>query len=199
MAVVLGLDVAVTRGCDVVLLGEALVARPIGRVRSGAEFRALLDDIEPSAVAIDSPPRWASPCGPRACETALTGRGINLFTTPDEANGSASTFYAWMEVGFEMFAAADAYSPLETFPHAVAVAIHGHLPRETKPVTRRAALRSVGINVSALRNIDQVDAALCAYTAWAWTRGETVSVGDPAEGQITLPGTTLLDRYRKPD
>lgn len=196
MAVVVGLDVAVARGSDVVAIDDDLVARPIGRVHTGDEFRALLDDMGPRAVAIDSPPRWATPGRPRACERELTRRGISLFTTPDAAKGTASAFYAWMEVGFQMFTAADAYSPLETFPHAIAVAIHGHLPRETKRASRLAALRSVGVEVAALRNIDQIDATLCAYTAWCWTRGQSVSVGDPEEGQITLPVTVLRDRYR---
>lgn len=198
MTEVLGLDVAMKRGCDAVLLGASLVARPIARVSSGAEFRAILNEVAPIAVAIDSPPCWAPPGKARDCEKELTRRGINLFTTPDEARGLASAFYAWMQVGFEMFAAADGYAPLETFPHAIAVSIHGHLPLETKRVTRLAALRAVGVDTSELKNLDQIDGALCAYTAWAYTQGDTVSVGDPAEGQITLPGPTLLDRYRKP-
>ena len=50
-----------------------------------------------------------------------------------------------------------------------------------------------------LRNIDQVDAALCAYTAQTWLRGGAVSVGDMEDGQITLPVTALLDHYLKAD
>lgn len=196
MSVVLGLDVAVKRGCDAVLLGPSQVARPVGRVHSGPEFRALLDDLSPAAVAIDSPPCWAAN-GRRDCERELTRRAVNLFTTPDEATGTANPFYAWMQVGFDMFEAAQGYPTLETFPHAIAVAIHGRKPPGTKRATRLAALQAAGIDTGELRNIDQIDAALCAYTAWNWIHGNAISVGDDEEGQITLPVTTLLDRYAR--
>jgi predicted nuclease with RNAse H fold len=125
----------------------------------------------------------------------LTKRGINLFSTPTQERGAGHKFYSWMEVGFDMFEAAKSYKPLETFPHAVAVAINGCLPKEGKRSSRVAALHTVGVDTRELRTIDQIDAALCAYTAWQWLEGDVVSVGDPAEGQITLPGSALLDRY----
>jgi predicted RNase H-like nuclease len=96
-----------------------------------------------------------------------------------------------------MFDAAKRYHPPETFPHAIAVAINGRLPTASKRVSRLAALQAVGVETSGLRTIDQIDAALCAYTAWSWLKGESISVGDETEGQITLPGTSLLDRYAK--
>ena len=196
MTLALGLDVAVKRGCDAVLLGDSQVARPIGRVHSGIEFRALLDDVAPTAVAIDAPPRWAVDT-PRLCERELTKRGIMLFTTPTEERGAGHKFYAWMLTGFEMFDAANGHRTLETFPHAVAVAIHGRLPQESKRLSRLAALAAVGVDSSPLRTIDQIDAALCAYTAWCWAKGDAISVGDEFEGRITLPGVALLDRYAR--
>src|SRR5262249_31978033 len=135
----------------------------------------------------------------RLCEAELTKRRISLFTTPDEDTGSTNAFYGWMKVGFAMFEAARGIPALETFPYAVAVAIHGHCPRGTKNQTRRAALRDVGIDPRELRTIDQVDAALCAYTAWMWLRGQSVSVGNEEQGQITVPVTQLLDHYLKAD
>jgi predicted nuclease with RNAse H fold len=196
VSVVVGLDVAVTKGCDAVILGESQTARPIGRVHTGAEFRALLDDVSPTAVAIDAPPRWASD-GPRACERELTKRSISLFITPTESRGVGHRFYAWMETGFEMFEAAQGYETLETFPHAVAVAIHGRLPQDGKRASRLAALNAAGVETGQLRTVDQIDAALCAYTAWRWVQGQAISVGDDREGRITLPVTTLLDRYER--
>ena len=196
MSLALGLDIGVTKGCDAVVLGASKVARPVGRVRSGAEFRALLDDLSPEAVAIDAPPRWATD-GRRTCEGELTRRAINLFTTPDEATGTTNPFYAWMQVGFEMFEVATEYRPLETFPHAVAVAINGCLPKEGKRSSRVAALHTVGVDTRELRTIDHVDAALCAYTAWCSIRGDVISIGDVAEGQITLPVAVLPDRYTR--
>jgi predicted nuclease with RNAse H fold len=196
VSLAIGLDVAARRGCDAVALDDDLVARPVGRVHTGTEFRGLLDDLSPAAVAIDAPPRWAAD-SQRACERELTRRSISLFTTPTAARGQGNTFYAWMLTGFEMFDAADGYEVLETFPHAVAVAIHGRLPRERKRVARLAALFAVGVDTSRLKTIDQIDAALCAYTAWCWSNGDAINLGDEREGQITLPGRTLLDRYTR--
>jgi predicted nuclease with RNAse H fold len=194
--IVLGVDIGVKKGCDAVLLGASQVARPVGRVRTGDEFRALLDDLSPEAVAIDAPPRWATD-GRRKCEQELTRRAINLFTTPDELAGTTNSFYEWMQVGFEMFEVAKEYGPLETFPHAIAVTINGCLPKDGKRASRVAALHAVGVDTRELRTIDQVDAALCAYTAWCWRKGDAISVGDDADGQITLPVAALLDRYAR--
>jgi predicted nuclease with RNAse H fold len=96
-----------------------------------------------------------------------------------------------------MFEVAKEYEPLETFPHAIAVAINGCLPKNGKRASRVAALHAVGVDTRELRTIDQVDAALCAYTAWCWTKGDAISVGDDVEGQITLPVAALLDRYAR--
>jgi predicted nuclease with RNAse H fold len=189
----IGVDVAARRGCDVVGLGPTDVARPLGRVRTGAELRALLTDLEPAVVAIDSPPAWAA-TGRRSCERALSARGISVFTTPDEATGTAKAFYAWMETGFAMFEAACAHPTLETFPHAVAVALRGRAPERgllkrpaEKRQWRRAALEESGIDTSHLRSIDEIDAALCAVTGRWYLAGRTEALGDPADGVLTVP------------
>jgi predicted nuclease with RNAse H fold len=195
VSLVVGLDVAEERGCDAVVLGASMLARPVGKVRNRAEFEDLLRELDPAAVAIDSPPCWAAPGTRRECERELTSRSLSLFTTPDEEQGVTSSFYSWMQVGFEMFEAARGYPTLETFPHAVAVVIAGRRSAGTKRQTRLAALATAGVVTRELRTIDQIDAALCAYTAWCWTKGDVVSLGNATEGQITLPGSALLDRY----
>src|SRR5262245_1981709 len=197
VSVVVGLDVADGRGCDAVLLGGSMVARPLGKVMSGGEFEQLLTEVDPVAVAIDSPPRWTAPGRRRECESELTKRSISLFSTPDEERGTANSFYAWMRVGFEMFWAARRYPTLETFPYAAAVVIDGHRRAGTKRQVRLRALASVGVVTRELRTIDQIDAALCAYTAWEWKFGTHVNVGNEGEGQITLPAAALLDSYAR--
>jgi len=189
----IGVDVAARRGCDVVALGPTDVARPLGRVHTGDELRALLTDLEPAVVAIDSPPAWAT-AGRRSCERALSARGISVFTTPDEATGTAKAFYAWMETGFAMFEAACAHPTLETFPHAVAVALRGRAPERgllkrpaEKRQWRRAALEESGIDTSHLRSIDEIDAALCAVTGRWYLAGRTEALGDPDDGVLTVP------------
>lgn len=191
--IALGIDVAARRGCDVVALEPSLVAQPVGRVHTGEDLRGLIHDLQPAVVAIDAPPEWARN-GRRECERALAQRGISVFTTPDAERGAASEFYAWMRTGFAMFAAADPLPTLETFPHAVAIALRGHAPEQgllrrpaLKRQWRREALEAAGVDTSALRSIDEIDATLCAITGLRFLEGRTESLGDPAEGVLTVP------------
>jgi predicted nuclease with RNAse H fold len=200
-----GVDVAARRGCDVVALDDTLVARPVGRVHTADELRALLAPLTPGVVAIDAPTAWATTGRARACERALAARQVSVFTTPDAARGAASTFYDWMRTGFTMFAGADAYPTLETFPHAVAVALHGAFPARgllRRPAEKRAwriaALEAGRVDPTALRTIDEVDAALCALTGLRWLAGVAVTLGDPDEGVITLPGPLPPEPVRRP-
>lgn len=188
-----GVDVAARRGCDVVALADDLVAQPLGRVHSAAELHALVREVGAGAVAIDAPSGWAV-AGRRRCEAELASRGIHVFTTPDAATGTANPFYDWMRTGFAMFAGAAPLEPIETFPHAVAVALRGALPargllrrRADKRIWRGHALVRAGVDPSRLRGLDQVDAALCALVAYRSRTGAVLALGDPAEGTITVP------------
>jgi predicted nuclease with RNAse H fold len=189
----IGVDVAARRGCDVVALGPAGIAEPLGRVHTGAELAARLTEVSPAVVAIDAPSRWAT-AGRRACERALSARGLSVFTTPDAARGSTNSFYAWMRTGFAMFEGAAGYPTLETYPHAVAVALRGEVPGRAlaarpaeKREWRRSALEVAGVDTSHLRTIDEVDAALCAVTGRWFLGGRTEALGDPADGVLTVP------------
>lgn len=189
----IGIDVAARRGCDVVALGPAAVARPLGRVGSGSELRALLTDLAPAVVAIDAPPGWAVD-GRRSCEQALSARGISVFTTPNAEKGETNPFYAWMQTGFAMFDAARGIPTLETFPHAVAIALRGRAPERgllkhptEKRAWRRAALAEAGVDTAHLRSIDEIDAALCAVTGRWHLAGRTEALGDPTDGVLTVP------------
>jgi predicted nuclease with RNAse H fold len=192
--VAVGIDVAAARGCDVVALSPRRVAVPVGRVGTADGLRTLLADVRPDIVAIDAPLTWARPGCRRSGERALAARGISLFATPDAARGEANPFYAWMRTGFEMFAGAAPYPTLETFPHATAVAILGcHPPRGLlrRPAEKREwrlrALDALHVDTQALRTQDHVDAALCAVTGLCHLTGDTVSLGDPTDGVITIP------------
>jgi predicted nuclease with RNAse H fold len=194
MRVAIGVDVAARRGCDVVVLGDDLVARPVGRVHTIGDLRALLATIRPAVVAIDAPPCWGRPGAARACERALTARGISIFRTPDAARGEANRFYDWMRTGFAMFAGAAPYPALETFPHATAVAVMGTRPERgllrdpaAKRAWRRRALETAMVDHSELRTIDEIDAALCALTGRAYLVGTAVELGDREEGVIVVP------------
>lgn len=76
----------------------------------------------------------------------------------------------------------------ETFPHAIMCSLNG-IPVKAgrKATTRRAALKSRGYDVSELKNIDFVDAALCAITAENFRKGHYKSYGKAEDGIIVVP------------
>jgi predicted nuclease with RNAse H fold len=77
---------------------------------------------------------------------------------------------------------------IETFPHAVVCALAGRVvPARPKATTRRRMLREQGYDDQPLKNIDFVDAALCAHTAQQFLLGRTCWFGDNAEGFIVVP------------
>jgi hypothetical protein len=61
--------------------------------------------VRPDVVAIDSPPGWASAGKSRPLERELARLGISMYATPEDLGDHS--FYQWMRVGFEVFAAAD--------------------------------------------------------------------------------------------
>ena len=77
---------------------------------------------------------------------------------------------------------------IETFPHAIACALAGkYLPAKDKAKTRRALLETLPVDTRELRSIDQIDAALCAWTAHLFAQGGAECLGDTATGFIVTP------------
>jgi hypothetical protein len=108
--VVVGVDVSVRRGLDVVVLDD--MAR-IAEARSHLgpdELGKLLERWRPAAVAIDSPPGPGRDPGAtsRACERQMRELGVNIFLTPSDPEKFAGSFYDWIRVGTQAFAAAAA-------------------------------------------------------------------------------------------
>lgn len=68
--------------------------------------------------------------------------------------------------------------------------------RVTEEITRHH-LRASQINLDNLHSHDELDALASAFTAWAVDHApqSVVTVGDPTEGQIMLPVSTLADSY----
>jgi predicted nuclease with RNAse H fold len=196
----LGVDVSYSRGLDVVVLDEAgeLVVEP--RNTSPAGLRALLEEVGPDIVAIDSPPEWAREGRSRPIERQLQALGIHIYACPTDPGDHP--FYRWMRVGFEAFrAVADAgYSlyrggplaarqAIEVFPHATAVVLRGSLPASGvgKLEWRGRVLREAGIHTGSLRTVDQVDAALAALTGLRCLEGGFCTVGEDHEAVLVLP------------
>ena len=215
--VVVGVDVSVRRGLDVVVLDD--MAR-IAEARSHVgldELGELLERWRPAAVAIDSPPGPGRDPGAtsRACERQIRELGVNIFLTPSDPERFAGSFYDWIRVGTQAFATAAAVGypqqddasvvrgrVLEVFPHASDVFLRGVLPPSkttrriaSKRAWRLATLQSAGVQTGGLcvnrvgqPTVDSIDAALAAVTARRAIDGAFSVLGNASEW-IVVPGT----------
>lgn len=156
-------------------------------------------------VAVDAPCHWSSYGSSRLAERQLGERGIHCFFSPTRRAALSHSFYEWMLNGERLFNSLESHGyPLfegerfegpmciETFPHAVVWAMAKRLvPSKHKAASRREALTSGGYDISALSNIDYVDAALCAVTANAFCKSQYTRFGDRQEGFIITPNVLL--------
>jgi predicted nuclease with RNAse H fold len=225
---VVGVDVSVRRGLDVVLLDHSRCILDARSALDPAAFKALLAKWRPTAVAIDSPPGCGRQAGAssRRCERDLRAIGVNIFLTPSDPDRYARPFYDWIRVGERVYRAAEnAGYPLqseptsvrnrslEVFPHASDVFLRGGLPPagttkrvRTKRAWRLATLHDNGVDTNRLsRNhvgqptLDSIDAALAALTALFAVNGDFTVVGDASEW-IVLPGSRSIpfERFGSP-
>lgn len=175
----------------------------------------VIQEWNPSVIAIDSPPEFGVEGNSRLAERELNRRGIKIFYTPSDAEKSRRPFYAWMEVGhkcfkvaskcgFELFNGTGSVEgrAIEVFPHASAVVLTGSRPprgwQKRKSDKRRWRLRPLAaleIDTVKLKAVDQVDAALAALIGVFALHNRFVLVGCPSEGVIVLPTEKLLDDY----
>jgi predicted nuclease with RNAse H fold len=199
----LGIDVGVRKGLDLVLLEDRSIVESARHVRV-EEVARLVRDLGPDVVAIDAPPMWASTGRSRLTERELRWFGIQCFNTPSDHRMAEHPFYEWMTVGFAVFRAIDRSFPryhggsvkgtaIEVFPHASAVVLAGCLPPKgmSPHAWRREVLQDEGIDATALRSADQVDAALAALTGRYALRRRFSAPGDPREGLIVVPAVAL--------
>ena len=206
----LGIDVGVEKGLDLVLMDERRVPlRIVSRAGIG-RLAAFIDELAPEVIAIDAPPGWATNGKSRRTERDLAQFNIHAFNTPSDGRGNP--FYDWMEVGFRAFRIAAkagfpryaAGSPrgtaMEVFPHASATVLAGCLPPKgaRKKAWREGVLRAQGVWTDDLTTADQIDAALAALTGVIVLQGRHFAPGDPKEGVIVLPVTTLPARPFRP-
>jgi predicted nuclease with RNAse H fold len=201
--IVAGIDVAEERkGLDLVVLDHRrnLIASE-GRL-SLDDAIAILLDIGPEVVCIDSPSAWAHEGKSRRSEIALRKIGITAFSTPRDPGDHP--FYRWMRVGFSIYQAlAPTFivydgsilngSAIEVFPEATAVLLAGRLRNkgESKRTFRGEVLSQHGVSAENLPTVDRIDAALAALTGVLALEGEQTFVGDLAEGVILLPVSRL--------
>jgi predicted nuclease with RNAse H fold len=214
-AMFVGADVSERRGLDVIALDEcrSIIGPPRARVAPNG-LEALLLELQPDAVAIDSPPEWSRDGASRQGERELAALGVSCFRTPSDPQRCAHPFYNWMRVGHAAFSAAARAGyrlyrggpvtgcALEVFPHSTAVALAGARPPPgtarrvgTKAAWRRSVLESAGVDTSVLQTLDHLDAALAALTALLAWQGGCFTLGDPDEGLMVLPGPRPPGRY----
>jgi predicted nuclease with RNAse H fold len=195
---VVGVDVSLGRGLDVVLLDGRTVKETWSRLGS-TNLGELLRELRPDAVAIDAPPRPGlgllrdpdeaarldvpprpgTHTGRRVAEYELSRRGIGSHQTHFEE----TRLFSWMTAGFEVFeaAAAAGYPPflgvgaihhmaLEVFPYASYVALCGCLSpgRRWRLAWRRAVL--AGTDLSGLPEDAGIDVVDAACAALTGAR-----------------------------
>ena len=198
--VVVGIDVAEARkGLDLVALdGGRRVRASRGGLTPDDVVSAVLNDIRPAMVCIDSPSGWSSSGKSRESERSLRRLGITAFSTgPDPGD---HPFYRWMRVGFTLFEGLAPDYPLyrgdalehtaaEVFPEATAVLLAGRLrsKAESKRSFRGRVLEDQRVALDELPNTDRIDAALAALTGIISLEGGSTWVGDPSEGVVLLP------------
>jgi predicted nuclease with RNAse H fold len=162
------------------------------------------ETVQARVIAIDAPCHWSNDGHSRPAERELMKKGIRCFATPtrEKAVGHRTSHFDWMLRGEDLYRAIEADFPVctdvssagekccfETFPHAIAWHLRsGNAVASQKRKQRRALLEEAGIELSRLTNIDLIDAALCALTAYrAATGAECVSYGEPNTGLIIVP------------
>lgn len=200
----LGIDVGVRKGLDLVMLDRGRAIVDTHRRARPEDLPALVRDLQPDVVAIDSPPAWASSGRSRLTERELRWFGIQCFNTPSDTRMAEHPFFEWMTVGFAAFRAIEDRFPryhggkvdgtaIEVFPHASAVVLAGCLPPKgiSPHAWRRRVLHDHGVDAESLRSADQVDAALAALTGLIALERRFSAPGDPREGQIVVPAATL--------
>jgi predicted nuclease with RNAse H fold len=164
------------------------------------------ETVRAQVIAVDAPCRWSIDGHSRQAERKLMQKGIWCFSTPTRAKavGHRTNYFGWMLRGEELFRELDDDFPIccnlpaagrtysfETFPHAITWHLRGgNADASQKRTQRRALLAQAGIDHNELTNIDLVDAALCALTAYhAATGRECMTFGEPNTGLIIVPAS----------
>ena len=183
----------------------------VGYLGDDADILRLVERRAPRYVALDAPfglPRGlccieeSCPCSPespepgRACERELASRyGIPCFWTTKRTIIKAMVYRA---IALRAALEERGVEVLETYPYAIKVQLFGRrLPRKTTAegaayLRRRllALLPTLAPWVETLGH-DLCDAVVAAYAAVLHDRGETVMLGDPAEGAMVIPKNSL--------
>lgn len=127
----------------------------------------------------------------RAAERELARLDIGLFFTTKRSIIKEMVYRAILlkgvltQIGLEV---------IEVYPYATRLRILGSTPKKSTLAGRRIIQKGLRKFIpklpdprQELLSHDLLDACLCAYTAYLWSRGRTLAVGDPQEGMISIP------------
>lgn len=202
---VVGIDVGGQRkGLHAVALVGGQYSRKLATRDVGTLVDWCCTDARATVIAVDAPCRWSTDGRARPAERQLMENGIWCFSTPtrQRAVEHPKNHYGWMLRGEELFKALESSHPfcsrlptsiqncsIETFPHAITWHLNGgKADASRKRSERRSLLARAGIDLSELTNIDLVDAALCALTAYHFaTGGGCLAYGEKNTGVIVVP------------
>jgi predicted nuclease with RNAse H fold len=158
-------------------------------------------------VAIDAPCKWRKGKIARASELSLSRAGYRLYFTPtrEEAVANRRGFFDWMLNGERLYKAFEPTHPVlafpqhslipqcvETFPHAILRSLAPDLATKfslkEKTFARLELLKRLGMDALCFPTADDVDAALCCYTAQQMAGKLPMEFhGDSETGFIVLP------------
>jgi predicted nuclease with RNAse H fold len=144
---------------------------------------ALVREVSPAVVAIDSPRSCAPPgATSRDDERALRrGTGVGIRWTPDREEVEANPYYDWVAHGLRLFEALEAIDVevIECFPTAAWTRWLGPRGHRSRATWSADALATRGLDaVPGRLGQDQRDAIGAALVARAYDRGQTLSFGE---------------------
>jgi len=203
---VVGIDVGGSRkGFHAVALTGGIYAKQISTTSIKELAHWCREDVKARVIAVDAPCRWSQDGRSRPAERQLMVKKIWCFSTPtrEQAEVHPRNHYGWMFQGEALFKALESTHTLcsalpvvgdkpyclETFPHAIAShLLEGRATASEKRRQRKALLQGAGIDTTHLKNIDLIDAALCAHVAHLVATGAAcASYGETATGLIIVP------------
>lgn len=201
---VIGIDVGGARkGFHAVMLDGTRSLKKLHTRDPDALARWCLEQAA-QVVAVDAPCRWRGAGLARLAERQLAAAGMACYYAPTEERAREHAFYQWMLPGAALYVALQPHFPLylgdattgpvsiETFPHAVACALAGHVvSAKKKRDVRGALLVRAGIDTSELTIIDEIDATLCAWAAACFAEGAFTAYGDKTDGFMIVPSIVL--------
>lgn len=177
-----GVDVGGQRkGFDVAVIDATGLLELRGRLTS-ADVVAIVDDLRPHVVGIDSP-RSCAPGGERSreCERKVAKQICGIRWTPDADSVKARDYYDWIVQGLSLYSALGGVAPevIEVFPTASWTRWVGTRGSSRRSAWTRSALSSLALaDIPTRTNQDQRDAIAAAVTARQYTDGRTETIGE---------------------